>query len=284
MSVLVGCGREVPEADYALLGGGLARISPEPYSRTAESALSLEDENWPVDNNGVAQYELPWERGTLLYHPVNLAQYGLHMLESFRATEDPAYLERAVLNGQALVEGSEMVDDARWFGYDWDHRLHGDDILSMPAPWYSGMGQGQALSLFVRLYQETGEDQWLEYADETFTSFTIERTDDGPWFTHMVDGNLWFEEYVADGLQDTHIVNGHMYAMFGLYDYALETGDEWARQLFDGGAATMVTTFESFRVPEGISYYCAADYCRENSWQPESYHRELPTSSTCWRS
>jgi hypothetical protein len=61
--------------------------------------------------------------------------------------------------------------------------------------------------------------------------------------------------------------------MFGLYDYALETGDEWARQLFDGGAATMVTTFESFRVPEGISYYCAADYCRENSWQPESYHR-----------
>jgi hypothetical protein len=89
----------------------------------------------------------------------------------------------------------------------------------------------------------------------------------------MVDGNLWFEEYVADGLQDTHIVNGHMYAMFGLYDYALETGDEWARQLFDGGAATMVTTFESFRVPEGISYYCAADYCRENSWQPESYHR-----------
>lgn len=226
-----------------------------------------------MDADGVAQYELPWERGTLLYYPVNLAQYGLHMVESFRATDDPEYLARAVANARALVDGSQVVGDARWFGYDWDHRLNGDDALTMPATWYSGMGQGQALSLFVKLYQETEDETWLEVADETFASFTVERATGSLWSAHVVDGSLWFEENAAGGLPDTHIVNGHMYAMFGQYDYALETGDEWAMQLFDGGAATMVNTFESFRVPEGISYYCAADYCRENDWQPEGYHR-----------
>jgi len=45
------------------------------------------------------------------------------------------------------------------------------------APWYSGMAQGLAISLFSRLSVVTGEARWRQAATATFDSLLIPPSD-----------------------------------------------------------------------------------------------------------
>jgi hypothetical protein len=47
-------------------------------------------------------------------------------------------------------------------------------------------------------------------------------------------GNVFYEEWAL--LPALHILNGHIFTLFGLYDYSRATGDERARELFEAGA------------------------------------------------
>ncbi|UNX56229.1 D-glucuronyl C5-epimerase family protein [Georgenia sp. TF02-10] len=279
-ALLAGCSSSLPAPgdavadvpDYAMTGAEPRAITPEPYARTPETVLPLEDPDRPVDGAGVLQVTWPDQAGPI-YHPVSLAHYALYMLESYRTTGTREYLDRAVANAEALLDGAEERAGALWFPYGFDYQLHDDEAQTLTAPWYSGMAQGQALSLFVRLHAETDDDRWTDAADATARTFDARPGEGGPWFAHVVDGHLWFEEYVDDAVAPTQVVNGHIYAAFGLYDYATRTGDPDAAQLFDGAATTVAETFDTYRLPGGLSYYCAAQYCIDTDWRPPNYHR-----------
>jgi len=51
-------------------------------------------------------------------------------------------------------------------------------------------------------------------------------------------GDLWFEEYIVS--PPTHILNGFIWASWGVYDYFLATGDGSARELFDRAVQTLL--------------------------------------------
>lgn len=265
-----------PESDdlYDTSGYLPQPVASLPYARTAATALALDDPRYDVGPDGVLHQ--PWDgHPDGVYHPVNTALYALYLVETHRATGSMAHLDRAIANGQALLAGAEVTDDGTlWFGYHFSHRLHGDDDLAMSPPWYSGMAQGQALSLFVRLHEETQDPQWQEAAHATYRSFVGEHGLGEPNFRLERDnGCLWFEEYVDDEIPATNVVNGHIYALFGLYDYARAYSDPAAVALFDAGATTVRESFDSFRLPGEVSLYCATAYCAQTRWAPESYHR-----------
>jgi heparosan-N-sulfate-glucuronate 5-epimerase len=48
---------------------------------------------------------------------------------------------------------------------------------------------------------------------------------------------LWFEEYILS--PPTHILNGFIWAAWGVYDYFLATGDSEARNLFASAVKTL---------------------------------------------
>ena len=52
-------------------------------------------------------------------------------------------------------------------------------------------------------------------------------------------GDLWFEEYLV-APPPTHILNGFVWAAWGVYDYYLATKDEKARHLFSRAVKTLV--------------------------------------------
>lgn len=88
---------------------------------------------------------------------------------------------------------------------------------------------------------------------------------------YVDNGYAWFEEY-AGGTEPLRVLNGHVFALFGLYDYAVLTGSAPAAALFDAGLTTVMHHFDQFRVEGGISYYCLrADYCDEG-FQNRKYH------------
>lgn len=269
----------IPEVDrgaFHTRGYRLRPVDNLPYERQAmdylieDQLLDLDDPALPVDDSGVAVWRDA--EGKKQDHPVYLVQYALAALGGFSRTGDPGYLDRALVNAHQLVSlGERDEHGALWFPYHFPHRYY--DVV-MPVPWWSSMGQGQSLSLFSRLAAVRPEDgNWRELSDATFRSFDAWRTIGSPWITTMdAHGCLWFEEYAGD-VEPLLVVNGHIFAMYGLYDYAMLTGNEHAVDLFDGGATTILNHFGSIRVPGGVSYYCAREgYCQRPEWQNVNYH------------
>jgi len=223
-------------------------ISQLPYARV--DPVSLEDD-FPPDSEGVSMYE---RNGTFYYHPVVLAQRGLELLASYEINADPEYLDLAARHANRLIAEADSIDGALYFPYEFDFALHGREDAVLPAPWYSAMAEGQSLSLFVRLYAEFEDEKYLDAAHKTYASFhRFRESGSEPW-TVMVDddGFLWLEEYPTDEA-DHHAFNGHMFAIFGLYDYFQATGE--GLDELRGALTTVLHYFDRFRNPDGASFY-----------------------------
>jgi hypothetical protein len=132
------------------------------------------------------------------------------------------------------------------------------------------MSSGQALSVFVRLHEVTGEQKWRDAADQTFKAF-LQEPDGRGYFSAFVDtaGLLWLEEYSRYPVMDSErVLNGHMWSMFGLWDYWMMNDHDHAdaEQLWRGALYTVERTGMSvFRNKGWSSYYSV--------WQ----HRLAPT-------
>ncbi|MEU6707100.1 D-glucuronyl C5-epimerase family protein [Streptomyces wuyuanensis] len=205
--------------------------------------------------------------GTTGYdHPVGQIQFGLGCITSYRTEQDPTrralFLERAKAQADRLIEKRVEARGAWYFPYafDFSHAVHTG--VDYKAPWYSGMAQGEAISLFIQLSELEGitEEERNLYraaADGAFASLL--RADDAdPWVVNK-DGSgcLWIQEYpfTEPGTGD-YTYNGMVFAMFGLWDYYRATGNELAAQLYDGSCTTMARYFPLLRNQRWFSYYC----------------------------
>src|SRR5207248_4278268 len=57
-------------------------------------------------------------------------------------------------------------------------------------------------------------------------------------------GDVWFEEYIVS--PPTHILNGFIWAAWGVYDYFLATNDDAAQQLFYRAATTLRNNLQRY--------------------------------------
>ena len=235
---------------------GIHDIARDEYPYNKHAPIPLEDTG-VKDSSGIRMHKI----GNTLYdHPVAQAQYGLELLESYvvgGADEggDVRYLNRAKAHADRLIARARQVGMGLYLPYPFDFLLHGDPNERMVAPWYSAMAQGQGMSLFVRLFETTGEQKYRDAADGIFGSFLRSRASANPW-TVWVDSNqyLWLEEY-AKAVPD-RTLNGHMFAVYGLWDYWRLTQDERAVQLFRGALTLAATYYPQFRNTNWISQYC----------------------------
>jgi hypothetical protein len=186
--------------------------------------------------------------GRRTYSPGNLGSDGLRFVDGYVRTRNPAYLERAVARAQKLVSRSRRIGGGRYFPYDYDYGAEG-----LRAPWYSSYSQGFALSLFVRLYRVTGDQQWADRARETALTFRRLGTSIRPWVAYVRQNRLWLEEYPS--ATPTHVLNGFNFALFGIYDYERLTRDPAANDLLRGALRTIRTYGAAYRVPGGVSRY-----------------------------
>lgn len=229
---------------------------------TWDEIASLENDKSVIkDDEGIVLYQDKY------YHPNAMANKGLSYLDSFNKTNNAEYLLRAEKYAQALKKQGRDLNDSLYFPYEFAFALHGekDDVLL--APWYSGMAQGEALSLFVRLYETTQKKEYLETAEQIFTSFLNFKGQSSPW-TVFVDKDryYWIEEYTQD--VPGQVLNGYIYGLYGVYDYYLIKKDNQSKEILDASLTTLKHYLPQYRSPGQISYYCL-----KHKKQSESYHR-----------
>ncbi len=223
-----------------------------------------------VDDNGIAEYQ-HYETGEKLYHPIYVAQHAMALIRDYQQTGNQVSLDLAAKNAQFLVDTRVERDGAWFFQYEFDWTYVDRTLIS---PWWSGMAQGESLTLFSLLSQlQPDNPQWREAAEKVFKSFAVRGSgNEHPWVTVVIDGELWFEEY-AGSQPPLQVLNGQVFAIFGLWEYWLISGDPLAARYIDGGASTVLTIMPRIRNAGGVSRYCAQlDYCESDAWLNGTYH------------
>lgn len=168
----------------------------------------------------------------LQYNPIAIAQYGLGNYCLFKRGGDEERRRRFLLSAEWLVENLERNPAGVWV---WNHHFDWEYRTPLRAPWYSALAQGQGVSLLVRAHRETGDGRYLDTAERAFAAF-LRGMDDGGVTFRDESGYLWFEETIVR--PPTHILNGFIWAAWGVYDYYLAVGGE-AAELFAEAVRTL---------------------------------------------
>lgn len=191
------------------------------------------------DLSGVPQLDYHGHIG-LQYNPIAIAQYGLGNYNLWLRTGDPARKRKFLLIADWLC--SHLEPNSR--GLDvWAHHFNWEYRDTLKAPWFSALAQGQGISVLVRAHKETGDLKYLDAARRAFISFQRPIAEGGVTFTDG-SGDLWFEEYIVS--PPTHILNGFIWALWGIYDYVHATDDDSAEELFGRGVRTLLHNLQCY--------------------------------------
>jgi heparosan-N-sulfate-glucuronate 5-epimerase len=193
----------------------------------------------PFDGEGVPMLDYRGDIG-LQHNPIAIAQYGLACFnrwhEQASNKDKTAWVTAADWLERALVPNSFGVPV--WMHlFDWPYRQ------LLMAPWYSGLAQGNGLSMLVRAAQATGEDRYARAAHKAFEPFRLDVAAGGVVATDD-RGRIWIEEYLVD--PPSHILNGFIWALWGIYDYARWSGARDASQLFEACTATIADALPEY--------------------------------------
>ena len=207
----------------------------EYYMRFAEKAHYT----GPHDANRIPMLDYHGSIG-LQYNPIAIAQWGLGNFNVFCAGGSKEAHKKFLLAADWLRQNLEPNSHGVpvWNHYfDWEYRE------TLRKPWYSGLAQGQGISLLVRAYLATAQSTYLESAAFAFRSLLVDVVSGGVRYADR-DGNIWIEEYVVS--PPTHILNGFIWAAWGVHDYWLATRNSDAKDLFAACVRTMIANLERY--------------------------------------
>jgi len=167
------------------------------------------------------------------------------------------------------------VDGAVYYTYPVKRNLYGK---TLEANWTSAFSQGFALAAWVKLFSVTQDRKHLDMAKRVLRSFLQIREEPGqsrPWVAFVDKSQyLWFEEYPNAKDPQIRVLNGHIWALQGLYSYyRIEPSDE-VLGLLRAGITTVQRYASSFRIPGEVNRYCLLSQAPDYSSQRSVKHQE----------
>ena len=180
----------------------------------------------------------------LQYNPIAIAQWGLANFNCFLETSDEARLRKTLKAADWLTANLEENAHGVWV---WQHHFDWEYRDTLKSPWYSGLAQGQGVSLLLRAetYARSTDERhrYHSAAENAFVALTRPIADGGVLFEDEEE-NLWIEEYLVD--PPTHILNGFIWALWGVLDFWLASGNASAKEIFDRGVETLARNLQRY--------------------------------------
>ena len=195
----------------------------------------------PFDADGIPLLNYHGAIG-LQSNPIAIAQYGLGNFNLYLASGAEDRRAKFLMAADWLVDHLEPNSAGLMV---WNHHFDWDYRSPLTAPWYSGLAQGQGISLLVRAWRDSGDGRYFQAAAAAVETF-LKPTDHGGVVFTDPDGHFWFEEYLVT--PPTHILNGFLWASWGVYDFALLTHRPEIEQLFARAVATLVANLPRYDV------------------------------------
>lgn len=172
------------------------------------------------------------------YDAIIVAQYGLGLLKVASSGETAAAAQMAV-QADWLVSAQHRTGERAGF---WLQRFVNAKYPALGNPWVSALAQGNCISLLLRAWEMHGKDEYLDAARAGFTAMLVPLAAGGVLSER--EGDVWLEEYPLE--PPGHVLNGAIYALWGVLDYARVTGDPRAWGIWRRGAETIARRAEEF--------------------------------------
>ena len=196
------------------------------------------------------------------YNPIAIAQYGLghyNLCKKNRPESCKVFIDMS----NFLVEHLEKNEYGLYVWYhhfDWDYRGR------VKSPWYSGLAQGVGISLLTRAYNETHENRYLNAIHKAEESLFAPINKGGCTYLDTYK-NPWIEEMIV--YPPTHILNGFIWAVFGVYDLYLLTKDHFYLKTF----SKYVHTIKSSLIRYDTGFWSFYDLSADKMLASPFYHR-----------
>ena len=195
--------------------------------------------NSTLDSRGIPMLDYQGSIG-LQYNPISISQWGLGNYNLWFETKSKEHFEKFMLSANWLVDNLEKNK----FGFKvWMHYFDFEYRDTLKSPWYSGLAQGQGISLLVRAFKETNKTIYKNAAYDALEVFKVSVDSGGVNYCDS-DGNNWIEEYIVS--PPTHILNGFMWGLWGVYDFSVFFDDENIRTRFNDYTNTLKKNIDSY--------------------------------------
>ena len=174
------------------------------------------------------------------YNPIAIAQWGLGNYNIWHETKSDLHFKKFIKCADWLIDNLEKNSN----GYKvWMHHFDFEYRDTLKAPLYSGLAQGQGISVLIRALKETNDSRYKKAAEEAIKVFGVSTESGGVNFIDS-DGNPWIEEYIVH--PPTHILNGFIWGLWGLYDYGIFFNDEKVLMRYECYIDTLVKNLDSY--------------------------------------
>jgi hypothetical protein len=170
-----------------------------------------------------------------------VGQWALGAYERHLAGEGDGWLAGALRAGEHLVE-QQVRGGPREGGWlepnDYPHTLR------MRGPWLSAMAQGHCASLLVRLHAATRRADFAESARRALLPYDVPTSEGG--VQARLDDGPFPEEYPTT--PPSFVLNGAIYAIWGLYDVWVGLDDDRAGRAFHEAVGTLASSISRWDV------------------------------------
>ena len=169
----------------------------------------------------------------LQYNPIAVAQYALGHYNLSLETNDENHLDQFSKQIVWLLENLEKNDSGI---YVWKHYFDFEYNQLLQNGWYAGLAQGQGLSALIRAKGIVKDDRLDQAIDKVWQSLLL-LIDQGGVSFRDEENSLWIEEYILE--PPTHILNGFIWALWGVYDLWLMNKETTTKSYFDECISTI---------------------------------------------
>ena len=192
-----------------------------------------------LDINGIPMLNYHGEIGQQ-YNPIAIAQWGLGNFNKWILQKDLDSKNKFIKCADWLVENVVKND----FGiFVWMHNFDFEYRDTLKKPWYSGLAQGQAISVLVRAHKLTKDDKYKRVAKLAIKSFETSIYEGGVVYVDK-SSFKWIEEYIVE--PPTHILNGFIWSVWGVYDFAIYFKEKKYFDLFKEFKKTLSEKLNTF--------------------------------------
>ena len=172
-----------------------------------------------LEDDTVPQIQV--DTGETIYFSIAIFQYGLAAYDLYLMNQDETMMGKVLACADWAVENQGANGGWLTFAHE------------TPEHPYSSMAQGEGISLLLRAYLATKDEKYFEAASRAKTFMLLPIEEGG--VTRYAGEDVYFYEFTNTPL----VLNGWIFSLWGIYDYAKATDDGEARRVFAATVASL---------------------------------------------